>query len=112
VLQLTLVLLGPSMAIYAADIVLRRNRYDGVALSDETRGSRFWFTGGVSPVGLGALLGGMVAAALCANTIYTGPVAALLGGIDISLPVGMLVAAALYATLSRVVSVRDRYSHP
>ena len=103
-LQPTLVLLGPSMAIYAADIVLRRNRYDGVALSDETRGSRFWFTGGVSPVGLGALLGGMVAATLCVNTVYTGPVAAL--------PVGMLVAAALYAALSRVVSVRDRYSHP
>lgn len=29
VLQLTVVLLGPSTAVCAADIVLRRNRYDG-----------------------------------------------------------------------------------
>jgi cytosine/uracil/thiamine/allantoin permease len=101
VLQLTLVLLGPSMAIYATDIVLRRNRYDGIALTDETPGSRFWFRGGVNPAGAGALLGGMAAAALCVDNLYTGPVATLLGGVDLSLPAGMVVAAGLYVVLSR-----------
>ncbi|MGV9778029.1 purine-cytosine permease family protein, partial [Streptosporangium sp. NPDC003464] len=51
VLQLTVVLLGPSMAVYATDILLRRGRYDGLALTDETRGSPFWFTAGVNRAG-------------------------------------------------------------
>jgi NCS1 family nucleobase:cation symporter-1 len=40
-LQVMVALLGPSMAIYAADILLRRNRYDGRDLSDETRTGPF-----------------------------------------------------------------------
>ncbi|NUR86441.1 MAG: nitrate reductase, partial [Nonomuraea sp.] len=71
VLQLTVVLLGPSMAVYAADIVLRRNRYDGPALTDETRGGPFWYRGGVNWAGAVALTGGTLAAALCVNTLYT-----------------------------------------
>ncbi|GGS62539.1 hypothetical protein GCM10010221_71500 [Streptomyces parvus] len=35
------------------------------------------------------------------DTVYTGPVAAALGGVDLSLPVGMLVAAGSYALLMR-----------
>ena len=101
VLQLTVVLLGPSMAVYATDIVLRRNAYDGIALSDETRGSRFWFRGGFGSAGVVALLAGVVAAALCVDTVYTGPVAAQTG-VDLALPAGMIVAAAVYATMSRV----------
>jgi nucleobase:cation symporter-1, NCS1 family len=42
--QVMVALLGPSMAIYAADILLRRNRYDGRDLSDETRAGPFWYT--------------------------------------------------------------------
>ncbi|MEU8925287.1 cytosine permease [Kitasatospora sp. NPDC048545] len=49
VLQLTVVLLGPSTAIYAVDILLRRNRYDGHALGDESPGSPFWYRAGVNP---------------------------------------------------------------
>ncbi|MFI8997307.1 purine-cytosine permease family protein [Streptomyces sp. NPDC053542] len=101
VLQLTVVLLGPSMAIYATDILLCRNRYDGPALTDETPGSRFWYTGGVNWSGALALAAGVTASALCVNTLYTGPVAAALGGVDLALPVGMIVAAALYALLMR-----------
>ncbi len=100
VLQLTVILLGPSMAIYVADIVLRRNRYDGIALSDQTPGSRFWFVRGVNPAGAIALLAGVAAAALCVDTAYTGPVAALTG-LDLALPVGMVVAAGVYVGLGR-----------
>ncbi|WP_329097512.1 purine-cytosine permease family protein [Streptomyces sp. NBC_01439] len=98
-LQLVVVLIGPVMGIYATDILLRRFRYDGRALADETPGSPFWYVGGVSPAGALALAGGVSAAALCVNTLYTGPVASALGGIDLSLPVGMAVSATLYAAL-------------
>ncbi|MFJ1591689.1 purine-cytosine permease family protein [Kitasatospora albolonga] len=101
VLQLTVVLLGPSMAVYATDILLRRNRYDGPALTDESRGGPFWYTAGVNPAGALALTAGVTAAALCVDTAYTGPVAAALGGVDLSLPAGITVAAGCYALLTR-----------
>ena len=105
VLQLTVLLLGPSVAIYAVDIVRRRNSYDGIALSDESRGSRFWFRAGFAPAGTIALLAGVVAAALCVDTVYTGPVAALTG-LDLALPAGVAVSAAVHLTLSRRPAVR------
>ncbi|MFI1657498.1 purine-cytosine permease family protein [Streptomyces sp. NPDC020472] len=100
-LQVIVVLIGPLMAVYATDIVLRRNRYDGRALSDETPGSPFWFTGGVNRAGALSLVVGVASAALCVNTLYTGPVASALGGIDLSMPVGMTVASGLYVLLGR-----------
>lgn len=103
-LQLVVVLIGPVMAIYATDVLLRGFRYDGRALADETPGSPFWYVGGVSPAGALALAAGVSAAALCVNTLYTGPVASALGGIDLSLPVGMVVSAALYAALMRALT--------
>lgn len=98
-LQPIVVLIGPVMAIYATDILLRRCHYDGRALADETPDSPFWYTGGVRLAGALALTAGVGAAALCVNTLYTGPIASALGGVDLSLPVGMTVSAALYATL-------------
>ncbi|GGT04249.1 allantoin permease [Streptomyces tanashiensis] len=100
-LQVIVVLSGPLMAVYATDILLRRNRYDGSALSEESPGSPFWFTGGVNRAGALALITGVAAAALCVNTLYTGPVASALGGVDLSLPVGMAVASGLYVFLGR-----------
>ncbi|MGW6708846.1 purine-cytosine permease family protein [Streptomyces sp. NPDC054956] len=101
VLQLTVVLLGPCMAVYAADMLLRRCRYDGLALTDETPGSPFWYTGGVNWAGVPALTVGTAAAALFVNTVYTGPFAHALGGVDLSLPVGIIVAPLLYVALMR-----------
>ncbi|MFD3535729.1 purine-cytosine permease family protein [Streptomyces sp. NPDC058664] len=100
-LQVIVVLIGPLMAVYATDVLLRRGRYDGPALSDETPAGPFWYTGGVNPAGALALVAGITAAALCVNTLYTGPVATALGGADISLPAGMVVSAVLYALLMR-----------
>ncbi|MGW8358278.1 purine-cytosine permease family protein [Streptomyces wedmorensis] len=100
-LQVIVVLIGPLMAVYATDIVLRRCRYDGVALSDETPGSPFWYTAGVNPAGALAVVVGVTAASLCVNTLYTGPIATALDGVDLSLPVGMVVSAVLYAVLMR-----------
>ncbi|MGW9439422.1 purine-cytosine permease family protein [Streptomyces sp. NPDC055607] len=100
-LQVITVLVGPLMAVYATDVLLRRCRYDGVALSDETPGGPFWYTAGVNRAGALALVVGVTAASLCVDTLYTGPVATALGGLDLSLPVGMGVSAALYALLMR-----------
>ncbi|MCX5389653.1 cytosine permease [Streptomyces sp. NBC_00094] len=100
-LQAIVVLIGPLMAVYATDVVLRRCRYDGLALTDETPGSPFWYTGGVNLAGALSLAAGVASAALCVNTLYTGPIATALGGVDLSLPVGMTVSAALYALLMR-----------
>ncbi|MFY4718728.1 purine-cytosine permease family protein [Streptomyces sp. LaBMicrA B280] len=101
VLQLTVVLLGPSTAVYAVDILLRRNRYDGPALTDESPAGPFWFTGGVNWRGALALCLGVAAAALCVDTVYTGPLATALGGVDLALPAGLVVSAAAYALLTR-----------
>ncbi|MCX4956979.1 purine-cytosine permease family protein [Streptomyces virginiae] len=103
-LQLIVVLIGPVMAIYATDILARRFRYDGRALADESTGSPFWYTGGVHLAGALALAAGVGAAALCVNTLYTGPIASALGGVDLSLPVGMTVSAALYAASMRTLT--------
>ncbi|MFJ6668465.1 purine-cytosine permease family protein [Streptomyces sp. NPDC091383] len=100
VLQLTVVLLGPSTAVYAVDIVLRRNRYDGPALADETPAGPFWFTAGVNWRGALALCLGVAASALGVDTVYTGPLAAALGGVDVALPAGLVVSAVAYALLA------------
>ncbi|MFE9561329.1 purine-cytosine permease family protein [Streptomyces sp. NPDC006487] len=110
-LQLSVVVLGPSTAVYATDILLRRCRYDGRALTDESPGSPFWYTGGVNRAGALALTAGIAAAALCVDTLYTGPVARALDGVDLSLPVGIAVAASLYAPLMRR-SLRSRATVP
>ncbi|WP_306316581.1 MULTISPECIES: cytosine permease [unclassified Streptomyces] len=102
VMSLTVVLLGPSVAIYATDIVLRQGRYDGLALTDESPGSPFWYRGGVNWAGAVSLVAGAAMAALCVNTLYfTGPISAALGDVDLELPVGMLVSCACYTLTMR-----------
>lgn len=97
VLELTVAMLGPALSVYATDILLRRNRYDGHALTDQSPGAPFWYRRGVNWPGVAALVCGTVAASLClSTTLFTGPIADALGGIDLSLPVGIVVATAIY----------------
>jgi NCS1 family nucleobase:cation symporter-1 len=96
-LQVMVALLGPSMAIYAADILLRRNRCDGRDLSDQTRTSPFWCTAGVNWADVTVLIAGTVVASQCLTTsFYTGPIVRAAGGTDLSLPVGLLLSAVTY----------------
>ena len=82
--------LGPSMASYAADILLRRNRYDGRDLSDQTRIGPFWYTAGANWADATALIVGTAVASLClATPLFTGPIARAVGDTDLSLPVGL-----------------------
>lgn len=97
ILELTVAVLGPAMAIYVVDTFARRNAYDGIKLHDETPGSAHWYHGGVNLAGAVALVTGTAAAALCINsTEFTGPIASRLDGGDLSLVAGPVVAAVLY----------------
>jgi nucleobase:cation symporter-1, NCS1 family len=101
-LQFLVIVSGPAMAIFVVDVLLRRYAYDGVELFDDHPGGRFWYTAGWSIPGLTALLLGGLATALClATNIWVGPIAEATGFIDLSVPVGMLVAGGLYAGLQR-----------
>jgi len=100
ILSLSVSLLGPSLAIFGADLLIRRNRYDGDGLLDETSASPFWFDGGVRWAGVIAQSLGTAAALLCVNTsVLVGPVATLLGGADLSTVVGPLTGAGIYALM-------------
>jgi nucleobase:cation symporter-1, NCS1 family len=100
-LALTVTFLGPALAIYGVDIWLRRNRYDGRALHDETPGSQFWYWHGVSPAGAAAMIAGTAAAVMCVSTtVYCGPAAAALSGADLSALAGPALAAPVYYALA------------
>jgi purine-cytosine permease-like protein len=101
-LQFLVVVSGPAMAIFVVDVLARRYAYDGVDLFDDRRGGRYWYTGGWSIPGIAALFLGGVMTALClATEVWVGPFAQAAGFIDLSVPVGMLVAGGVYALLLR-----------
>lgn len=99
-LELSVTVLGPLVAVYAVDILLRRNRYDGVALSDERRTSPFWYSGGWFWPGTIAMIVATTVAVLMANTtLYVGPIAIALGGADLSAFAGPILGGGIYAVL-------------
>jgi purine-cytosine permease-like protein len=84
----------PWAGIFIVDYLLRRGHYDPVVL--EGRGPGF-----VSR-GIAAQAAGMIAALLWLNTtVFTGPLSAMAGGIDLSVPAGLGVGALGYYLLSR-----------
>ena len=101
-LQFLVIVSAPTMAVFVADVALRRNRYDGVELFDEERGGRFWYSGGWSIPGMAAVVIGGISTALCLSTeVWTGPIAESLGYVDLSVPVGLLVSVLVYTLLLR-----------
>ncbi|MFK4641027.1 NCS1 family nucleobase:cation symporter-1 [Paenarthrobacter histidinolovorans] len=100
-LQLLVLISGPTMAVFAVDVILRRNRYDGNDLFNEKPGSPFWYSGGWHIPGLLAVvLGAAVASLFLTNTAWTGPISAAMGFLDLSVPVSIIVTAAVYFALS------------
>lgn len=105
ILQFLIVVAAPVMAIFVVDVLLRRNRYDGLDLFDDRPGGRYWYSGGWGVPGIVAFVVGIIASALCLSTdVWTGPIAEALGYIDLSVPVGVIVAGGLYAAMSRKVA--------
>ena len=100
-LQLLILISAPTIAVYATDIILRRNRYDGPALFDETPSGKFWFHRGFSLAGLAAVVLAALAGSLFITTdIYSGPIAVAMGYVDLSVPVCLLIGSLLYATFA------------
>jgi NCS1 family nucleobase:cation symporter-1 len=101
-LQWALFWWSPYLAIFLVDLVLRRGRYVGPEL-ENARGGRYWFSGGYRWRGIIALVGGMVATAMFAQTAHLkGPLSThLLSRGDISPIVGMVVGGGLYWLLCR-----------
>ena len=81
-------------------LVARRRTYDPHALQAwGNRHGRYWFTGGVNLRALVAWAAGSAFGLLAVTTeLYTGPLADLAGGVDLSLAGSALVAAAVYLT--------------
>jgi purine-cytosine permease-like protein len=81
-------------------VVARRGHYDPhdlQAFNQGRRGGRYWFNGGWNPRAVGAWAAGSAFGLLAVETeLYTGPLAHLAGGIDISLAGSALVAGAAY----------------
>lgn len=104
-MQFLVVVSGPAMAIYVTDALRRRFAYDGLALFDERRGGAYWYSGGWSIPGMTALLSGGLVSILCLSTdLWVGPIAQATGFVDLSVPAGTIVAALLYAVLSRTLT--------
>lgn len=103
-LQLVVVVTGPAMAVAVTDLLMRRNRYDGPCLLQQEHGGPFWYHRGVHIAGLLALLTGASASLMCVTTTFwTGPLAEAMEGVDLAIPSGMAVAAAVYWTTARAL---------
>jgi NCS1 family nucleobase:cation symporter-1 len=101
-MQLIVVTVAPLMSLYLADMWLRRNKYDGRALEFATPTSQYWYSNGYNIAGIVAFLAGFGAALLSVyTTFYEGPVLGLLGGIDISFEVGIIIPAIIYIAAKR-----------
>ncbi|WP_067181477.1 purine-cytosine permease family protein [Microtetraspora niveoalba] len=103
ILELTVALLGPGLAISAVDVIMRRNHYPGPGLHNETPTSAYWYHRGINSAGLIAQALGTTAALLSLNSMYTSPIAAALNGADLSALVGPLIGGLTYAALFRTL---------
>jgi NCS1 nucleoside transporter family len=101
-LSLMIVWLAPWCAVFLVDGMLRRFQYSASDLL-ATRGGRYWFAGGVNRAGFASFLLGAVAAFFTTNAVrWQSPLSTdVLGGADLSIVLGMLVAGGAYYALRR-----------
>jgi NCS1 family nucleobase:cation symporter-1 len=104
-LLFTLVWLTPWAGVFGADVILRKNSYDGSALLD--RRGPFAVNGGVNIAGCAAFFLGMVASAMWINTsVFDGPLSSATGASDFSVFMGLIVGGGSYAILHGVSARR------
>ncbi|TQS45875.1 purine-cytosine permease family protein [Cryptosporangium phraense] len=101
IILFVMVWIAPWSAVFLTDWALRRGRYDRQALFEPGPGP-YWGTAGYRVPALVALGAGAAASLACINTaVFVGPVARALGGADLSIPAGFLVAAVVFLLTSR-----------
>lgn len=109
-----IVWIGPFGAVWITDGLLRRWQYDVTDLhaNEQKRRGRYWGWHGLSLRGNVAWLLGAVGGVLTVSApIFTGPVAAALGGVDLNWILGPVIAALSYAALSWT-TLRPRLKTP
>ncbi len=100
--------IAPWTAIYLVDMFLRRYRYASADLLAVRSGGIYWYRDGINWRALAALVLGAAAsllftnATLFASPLTTGP----LGGMDFSIPAGMIVGGGAYYLLARAALAR------
>ena len=105
--------IAPWTAIYLVDAYLRRFRYRSQDLL-RSGGGLYWFRDGFNWNALAALVLGAGAAVLFTNaTLFASPVTTgSLGGMDWSIPAGMIVGGLAYYLLCRRAIARESASAP
>ena len=101
---LLVIWVGPFGGVWICDGYLRRGNIDFRAVhSKELASGRYWGWKGFNPAGCIALLAGMLTAAMTTvSPTYEGPVAAALGGMDLSWLLGLPTSALVYYGLTRL----------
>ena len=92
--------IAPWSGIYLVDMALKKFNYKSEDLV-RSSGGIYWFSNGVNWNAITALIAGAVAAALFTNaTFFVSPiVSGPLGGMDLSIPAGLIVGGGLYYLL-------------
>lgn len=98
--------IAPWTAIYLVDMYLRRFRYTSEDLVGR-RGGLYWYNNGFNWNALVALIAGAGGAVLFTNaTLFASPLTTgPLGGMDLSIPVGMIVSGLVYYLFARRLPV-------
>lgn len=109
-LSLLVILLAPWAAVFLADFWRRKGRYAVPEDLLRSHGGEYWHRNGTHWPAIVALLAGVVAGGLVANTaLLQGPVAMhLLGGADLSPFAGFVVAGGLFLALTMKSDVYAR----
>jgi NCS1 family nucleobase:cation symporter-1 len=94
-LSIMVLWIAPWCGIFLADMALRRGQYDVWALHE--REGAYGYRRGANPVALGWFAAGIACAALfSSSSVFEGPLVSSIGGGDISIYVGFLVALVGY----------------
>jgi len=97
---LLLAVSGPWAAIVGIGYLRCRGSYledDLQVFNRRETGGAYWFTGGWNPAAVGAWAAGSVFGLLAVQTtLYTGPLAGIAGGVDVSFAGSFLIAGVLY----------------
>jgi nucleobase:cation symporter-1, NCS1 family len=102
-LSLMVVWLAPWAGVYTADIWLRKARYVGTDLLSPTTKLGSVYNNGVNMQGMVAWIAGVIVAVLCtsADLFKSSFAEKFLGGADLSIVAGFIVAAVFYIVLAK-----------
>jgi purine-cytosine permease-like protein len=104
-------LAAPWVGVLLVGLVARRGRYDAADLQRFGRGrggGRYWFAAGLNPRAVAAWAAGSAFGLLAVDTtLYTGPLAGLAGGVDLSFAGSFAIAAVAYALALAVAPERE-----